>query len=154
MAVTWITIAVADLNNYLVGAQVTAVNTAALASGQTDRFTEVKLSVISRIRNKIETCLSNHLSATALTIPPSLKQCACLLIIQGLQSSIPSLKLSEDQKKLIETFESDLTAIAACKLTIEEPTDPLEPPNAQRGGPIEVVKSTTRKATRDTLSGL
>lgn len=152
--VTWTTIVVADLNNYLVGAQVNAINTAALASGQADRFTEIRNSVVSRIRNKIETCLSNRLSSTAMTIPPSLKQCACLLIIQGLQSSIPSLKLTEDQKKQIDTFESDLTAIAACKLTIEEPPDPLEPPNAQRGGPIEVVNSTTRKATRDTMSGL
>lgn len=154
MAIAWITIALADLNNYLVGAQVAAVNTAALASGQTDRFTEVKQSVINRIRNKIESCSTNRLSATPLTIPPSLKQCACLLIIQGLQSSIPSLKLSEDQKTQIETFESDLTAIAACKLTVEEATDPLEPQLAQSGGAIELAKSTTRKATRDTLSGL
>src|SRR6185503_16886752 len=98
MAVAWIIPALTDLNNYLVGAQVSAVNTAALATGagQTDRFTEARLSVCNRIRNKIESCEGNRISATALAIPPSLKMCACLLIIQALQTSIPSLKLTED----------------------------------------------------------
>lgn len=141
MPVAWITIALTDLNNYLVGAQVSAVNTAALASGQSDRFTEVMQSVVNRIRNKIESCSSNRISETALTIPPSLKACACLLIIQGLQSSIPSLKLSEDQVRLIETYESDLTAIAKCELRVEDPEDPLEPGNS-------TASSTPRFGTR------
>lgn len=154
MSVAWTTVVLADLNNYLVGAQVNAVNTAALAAGQADRFTEVQLSVVNRIRNKIESCANNRLSATLLTVPPSLKQGACLLIIQALQTSIPALKLSEDQVRLIETFESDLTAIAKCDLKVEEPTDPLDPPQVQSGGAIELASSTPRRATRDTLSGL
>lgn len=154
MPVAWITIAVTDLNNYLVAAQVGAVNTAALGSGQTDRFTEVKTSVLNRIRNKIESCANNRLSLTPLTIPPSLKACACLLIIEGLQSSIPSLKLSEDQVRQIEKYEADLTAIAKCELTVEEPTDPLDPGNAQTGGAVEVFTDNTRRFTRRTMDGL
>jgi len=154
MSVAWVTIALTDLNSYLVGAQVTAVNTAALAGGQVDRFTEARLSVVSRIRNKIESCTTNRVSATALTVPPSLKMCACLLIIQALQTSIPSLKLTDDQVRLIETFEKDLLDIASCDLKVEQPTDPLDPPNAQAGANVEVVSSTTRRATRDTLAGL
>lgn len=154
MAVAWIIPALTDLNSYLVGAQVTAVNTAALAAAQSDRFTEVRLSVCNRIRNKIESCRNNRISATALAIPPSLKMAACLLIIQGLQTSIPSLKLTEDQVRLIETIERDLTAIQKCELTVEEATDPLDPQNAQTGGSIEIASSTTRTATRAKLDGL
>lgn len=153
MAVTWITIAVADLNNYLVAAQVSAVNTAALGSGQTDRFTEVQLSVISRIRNKIESCRTNRISETALTIPPSLKACACLLIIEGLQSSIPSLKLSPDQVRQIEKYEDDLTAIAKCELTVEDPTDPLDPRNSTTSSSPS-FGARTRNFERDDQDGI
>lgn len=156
MAVAWIVPVLTDLNNYLVGAQVTAINTAALATGagQTDRFTEARLSVVQRIRMKIVSCAGNVLSATTNSIPPSLKMGACLLIIQALQTSIPSLKLTEDQVRLVESFEEDLTAVAACDLAVEEPTDPLDPPVEQTSGAVELVSSTTRRATRDTLKGL
>lgn len=154
MPVAWIQIVLADLNNYLVAAQVNAVNTAALGAGQVDRFTEVMTSVVNRIRNKIESCAGNRISLTPLTIPPSLKQCACLLIIEGLQSSIPSLRLSEDQVRQIERFQEDLDLIATCDLKVEGPTDPLEPGQVQSGAAVEVVSSSPRRATRDTLRGL
>ena len=154
MAVAWVTIVVGDLNHYLVGAQVSAVNTAALASGQTDRFARVMTDVVNRIRNKIETCVANRISATALTVPPSLRAGACLLIMEAMQASIPSLKLTEDQVRQIERYQKDLDLITKCELTVEEPTDPLEPANAQRGGAVELVSSTTRNATREKLAGL
>ena len=154
MAVAWVSIVVGDLNHYLVGAQVSAINTAALGSGQTDRFTRVMTDVINRIRNKVETCRNNRVSTTALTIPPSLRAGACLLMIQGMQSSIPSLKLTEDQQTQIERYQKDIDLIAECKLAVEEPTDPLDPQNAQAGGSIEIASSTTRLATRAKLAGL
>jgi hypothetical protein len=154
MPVAWVTIVVGDLNHYLVGAQVVAINTAALASGQTDRFTRVMTDVVNRIRNKIETCSGNQLSATPLTIPPSLRAGACLLILEGMQGSIPALKLTEDQVRQIDRYQKDLDLIAACDLTVEEPPDPLDPPNAQSGGAIEVVSNTPRQATRDKMKGL
>ena len=154
MSVAWVTLVVGDLNHYMVAAQVSAVNTAALAAGQADRFTRVMTDVVNRIRNKIETCPGNRVSATALSIPPSLRAGACLLIIQGMQTAIPSLKLTEDQKAEIDRYQKDLDLIAECKLTVEEPVDPLDPPNAQVGGNVEVASSTTRQATRTTLAGL
>jgi len=152
--VAWVTIALADLEHYLVAAQVSAINSAALGGAQTDRFTRVMTDVVNRVRLKIESCVTNHVSATALTVPPSMRGGVCLLIIAGMQASIPSLRLSEDQRKEIDTFEKDLEAIADCKLAVEAPVDPLVPGDAQRGTDVELASSTTRKATRDTLRGL
>lgn len=152
--VAWVTIAVADLEHYLVAAQVSAMNTAALGGSQTDRFTRVMTDVVNRIRSKIESCHTNHLSATPLTVPPSLRGGACLLIIAGMQSSIPSLRLTEDQRKEVETFEKDLDLVAECKLAVEEPTNPLDPKQSQQGGDVELVSSTTRLATRAKTRGL
>jgi len=154
MPVAWVPIVLEDLNNYLVGAQVAAINTAAMAAGQVDRFPRVMTDVTQRIRLKIESCVNNRISSTALTIPPSLRGGACLLIIQGMQASIPALKLTQDQKDQIETFQKDLDLIANCKLSIEIPTDPLEPGDAQVGGAIQVISSGTRITTRDRLTGL
>ena len=86
----WITISLTDLNDYLVGAQVNALNSSALASGQSDRFTRVMTDMVNRIRTKIEGCPRNFISATALTVPPELKWVACYLIIEAMQAACPT----------------------------------------------------------------
>jgi hypothetical protein len=150
----WITITLADLNDYLVGAQVTAINTAARASGQTDRFTGAMTDAVNRIRLKIASCKSNQLSATPLTVPPELKMAACYFTIESMQAAIPGLKLTDDQKKKIEVLNTDLNRIADCKDVVSKPEDPENPSEAQRGASFEKVSGETRRATRGKLSGL
>jgi hypothetical protein len=145
----WTTIALTDLNDYLVGAQVTALNSCALASGQTDRFTRVMTDMVNRIRTKIEGCPRNYLSATALTVPPELKWVACYLIIEAMQAGVPGLKLTDDQRNQITKANDQLTRIADCKEVVSTPDDPLIPPDVQRGGQTQLVTSTRRVATRN-----
>ncbi len=153
MAIDWITIVVTDLNDYLVGAQVSALRTAALAAGQADPFTAIMPDIVNRIRLKIESCKTNRVSATALTIPPELKWIACYLIIEAMQVRLPALKLTEDQKNQVKAAKDELNLIAKCDSVVSEPTDPLEPGDAQVGGAIEIASKTTRQFTRDKLSG-
>jgi hypothetical protein len=149
----WLTIQLADLNDYLVAAQVTALNSSALASGQSDRFTRIMTDMVSRIRVKIEGCPRNYLSATPLTVPPELKWVACYLIIEAMQAAVPGLKLTDDQRNQITKANDQLTRIADCKEVVSTPPDPLNPPDVQRPGQTQLVTHTkrisSRQATRD-----
>ena len=149
----WLTIELADLNDYLVGAQVTALNTAALATGQSDRFTNLMADMVNRMRVKIEGCPRNHISATPLTVPPELKWVACYLIIEAMQSAVPGLKLTDDQRNQIARANEQLTRIADCKEVVSIPNDPLTPVDVQRGGETQLLthapRAASRKQTRD-----
>ncbi len=144
----WITLSLTDLNNYLVGAQVTALNSTALASGQTDRFTAIMTDMVNRIRVKIEGCPRNHVSATPLTIPPELKWAACYLIIEAMQAAVPGLKLTDDQRNQIARANEQITRIADCKEVVSTPPDPLVPADVQRGGQTQLLTHGRRLATR------
>ena len=150
----WLTISLSDLNDYLVGAQVNALNTTALASGQSDRFTRTMTDMVNRIRTKIEGCPRNLISATALTVPPELKWVACYLIIEAMQAGVPGLKLSDDQRNQITRANEQLTRIADCKEVVSIPNDPLTPPDVQRGGQTRLVTSTDAVATRSQTRNL
>jgi hypothetical protein len=150
----WLTIQLSDLNDYLVGAQVTALNSAALASGQSDRFTRVMTDVVSRIRVQIEGCPRNRVSATPLTVPPELKRAACQLIIGAMQAGLLGLKLTDDQREQIARAEDQLARIADGKETVSLPNDPLDPPDVQRGSRAQLVTRTRRIATRRQTRGL
>ena len=153
MAVAWVTIEVADLNDYLVGAQVDAVNSAALAEGQGDRFTNVMTNAVNSVRTKIETCTRNRVSATPLSVPPSLVEHTCMIIIDALQGSIPGLALTEDQVRRINRLRDELDKVAKCDLAVEQPTDPLDPPNAQ-GNVLPSVDKKVRTYRPEDQDGL
>ena len=150
----WITISLTDLNDYLVGAQVTALNSTALAAGQSARFTRVMTDMVNRIRAAIETCPRNHVSATALTVPPELKWVACYLIIEALQSGIPGLQLTKDQLRQIASANEQLLRVANCLEAVTRPDDPLSPADVQRGGEAQLLTSARRVATREKTKGL
>lgn len=150
----WITIQLADLNDYLAAAQVNALNTAALSSGQTGRFNRLMPDMINRIRTSIESCPRNHLSATPLTVPPELKWVACCLIIEAMQSALPSVRLTDDQRVQIACAKDKLNRIAACEESVSIPNDPLNPPDVQRSGQTRLVTSTRRETRRSQTRNL
>jgi hypothetical protein len=150
----WITIAVSDLNDYLVAAQVNALRSAALGSGQSDPFTNVMQAVTNRVRAKILSCDRNQVSATSYEVPPELKTQTIWLILEAMQSRIPGLKLTDEQKTLVTKAEKDLDDVAACDFAITTPTTPLTPSGVARGNEVELVSSRTRTATPAKLAGL
>jgi hypothetical protein len=144
----WLAIQLTDLNDYLVAAQVSALNSSALATGQSDRFTQVMTDMVNRIRVKIEGCPRNHVSATPLTVPPELKWVACYLIIEAMQAAVPGLRLTDDQRAQIAKANEQLTRVADCKEVVSLPPDPLNPVDVQRGGETQLVTRTRRIASR------
>jgi hypothetical protein len=144
----WVTIQLTDLNNYLVGAQVTALNTSALASGQTDRFTQIMTDMVNRLRARIESCPRNYISAAALTVPPELKWVACYLIIEAMQAAVPALKLTDDQRNQIAKADEQLTRVSEGRDVVSIPNDPLTPVDVQRGGQTQLVTHAPRVASR------
>jgi hypothetical protein len=153
MATEWIVMTEEDLNDFLVGAQVNALRTAALATGQSDPFENIMPAIAQRIRLKIASCTRNRLSATPDSIPPELKWIAAYLIIEAMQGRIPSLRLSDDQKSQVSEARKQLDRIADCKDVVSEPVDPEESVAQQSGG-ISLVSSTERAATRTKMNGL
>jgi hypothetical protein len=149
----WIVITTANLNDYLVAEQVTAVRTAALADGQSDRFSAVMPDVAARIRNEIAACPNNRLSETANSIPPELKTIACYLILESLQASL-RIRLNEDQRRLIDDGRKYLERISKCEIAVSQPDDPEDEVDVQQPGGIEVVTYRERSCTREKFDGL
>lgn len=157
--VAWVVITASNLNAFLAAPQLAALRTAALATGQADPFTEQLPIQAGRVRDYIVSNPRNQLSATANSVPPgTCVWCLCWLMIEALQVRIPSLKLTEDQKKEIQNAKNELEkirrAIAANQFLIPQPTDPMSDPPQSFGPSAYVVSSSERLATRETLAGL
>jgi hypothetical protein len=146
----WVTITADDLRDYLVAAQVTALRTAALGSGQADPFTRTMQDRCNYVRNRISNRIS--ISATAYAVPPELRTQTCMLIIEAMQPRL-LLPLSKDQTTAIARAYDDLKIAGTKELPISTPDDALTP-EVQTAAGVEVASSITRKATRDTLAGL
>lgn len=149
----WIVITATDLADYSVGAKVDALRTAALASGQSDPFTAVMPSVVATCRNYIAGRAGTQLSATADSVPPEAKGHTCWLIIESLQARLPGLRLTDEEKRMIDRAWSWYRDVAKGVLPVSTPDDPIEAP-VQSPGRITLVSSSPRLATRETLGGL
>jgi hypothetical protein len=120
-----VTIAVADLNDYLVAAQMTALRTAALGSGQSDPFTNAMHDRCNYVRNRIAGRV--QLSATAYAVPPELKTQTCYLVIEAMQTRLPVLRLTEDQRTAVRRAYDDLAIAGTDDFPISTATDAQDP---------------------------
>lgn len=149
----WVTIAATDLDDYAVGAKVNALRTAALASGQTDPFLRVMPDVVATVRNMIASNPANVLSATADSVPPETKTHVCWLVIEALQTRLMGLKLTEEERRMIDRAWQYFRDVAKGDITVSTPGDP-QAAEVQSGQAISVVSSSGRLFTRDTMAGL
>ncbi len=153
MSVAWTVVTTTMLKDYLVAAQMTALQTAAL-SGGTDPFLTIMPDVAARIRAAVASCAKNTISETANSVPPELKWVACILIIELMQTRLPSMTLSDSQKKTAEDAKKTLAEVAKCELAVSTPTDPGGETLYQTGPPLELVSYSTRVCSRANLAGL
>lgn len=147
----WITLQQSDLAAYASSPQYAAITAGLLVPGQTGRFAAVMADVCSDIRAALR--INYQTSALANSIPGQAKKCACYLIIEALQASISTLKLTDDQKELIKKQMEWLAAVKAGTEAIDLPSNPsTDAVQLPRG--VEVASSTCRLATRETMRGL
>lgn len=145
----WIVITAAHLDDYLVAAQVDALQSAALASGQSDPFTNVMHDRANYVRNRISQRIT--VSETSYAVPPELKSQTCWLIIEAMQNRL-GLALEEDQRNMVRRAYSDLDIAGTEKLPISTPDDATTP-TVQSGGGVAIVSKRSRSATGAKLDG-
>lgn len=150
---TWIVPTVADLKHYLAAAGVAAYQDAALGVGQADPFTEHMPSIVAKVRAYIKACHSNVLSEMANSIPLSLKNITCLLIVEAMEGRLPGVNLTERQQKAIERGMEELKMVAKCEMPITTPDDPMED-NTQTGPNALVISHTCLTTKRCQTAGL
>lgn len=151
---TWVVINSADLDDYCVGAQTSALRTAALSTGQADRFQKTMVDIANRIRAEVQANPANHISATDNAIPPELKEIACRLILEAMQSGIPGLAMSDDQVRLCNDGREYLRRISERKIAISMPDDPLPNRTVQSSGNSQLIHTGHQHFTHHTLKGL
>lgn len=148
---SWITITKAHLADYLVGAQLEALSSAALAEGQSDPFAPAMQDRCNYIRNRLSgRC---QVSLTPYAVPPELKGQACMLIVEAMQGRL-LLDLTEDQKTMIRRAYSDLDLAGTTEFPVSTPDDPTTSAVQKGEGGIRVVRKPSRRVTRSTMQGL
>lgn len=152
---TWIVIVRSDLDDYLVGAGMDALSSAALSPGQTDPFDRIMPDVAARIRAEVRGCKSNRVSTLPSSVPPDLKSHACALIVEQMQTRLSiGVPLNEDQKRAADKAEKYLARVSRCEVPIAQPTDPESSNTVQSGATVQTVQDGNSGNSREDLSRL
>lgn len=150
----WITISAEDLNDYQVAAYINAARTAALEAGQADPFDVVMPDIVNSVRDEVRACPRNRVSATPLSVPPSLRSQTIYLIIEAMQGRLPGFALDDGIKTLVKDAKERLKRISLCEMPIDQPDDPLAVDDVQRGGLVETVQAGNSGNSREELNRL
>lgn len=144
------------MQNVCMNALLNAHRTSALAPGQPDPMTAAIADAVAEVRAAVETCQRNLASVDTTTVPPGLHRAACWIALAYLAKRITVIKLTQDQKDEIGDAKKMLERVSDCKLAVAKPSDPLSPPDVQRGGGAVVVAADpcVRTTTREQMTGL
>jgi hypothetical protein len=134
----WVTITADNLAEYQAGKIILAARTKALNTGQPDPFLAVMPDVIKQMRDDIAENPLNAISATANTIPPSLRQVAILLTIEAMQARLPGVEIQDELATLISDAKKRMLRIANGK-PVEQPTDPESPRTVESSSPTAAI---------------
>lgn len=116
----WITLSINDVKTRLAGAEVEALQEAALAVGQADPLPEIIRQAIIEVRGYVAACRENTLGAGD-TIPEELKSAALDLIRHRVCTRLPVQLLTEERKEEYRNALTLLRDAAACRFTLEQP---------------------------------
>ncbi len=149
---SWITLTTADLEDYLVAAQVTALREEALGAGQTDPFADILAGVVAKVRAAIASHSTNDLDADKATYPAELKGDVAMLVAESMLGRL-GIALTEDQVRQVKRADEILLQIAIGKRKVSTPPNPITPP-VQSGDGLQVVARQSRQPSTSDLSGL
>lgn len=114
----WTPITPESIGFYLSPIQLTAL------SQLGDPLPPIISDIIAWVRSEIHTNPKNVLNNDPTLLPLSLKTATCHLVIEALQSRIPTLKLTEDQVRNAHNARLHLKRVANAQVAITPP-----PPN-------------------------
>ncbi len=145
----WISITTDTLKEAKVAALIEACDSAALGDGQSNRSAGLIQGVINEVRNAVASCTTNRVESDTTKVPESLRDLTVDLIIARLKGAV-EIQLTQDERENLSYRRSQLKAVAACDLVVDQPTTAVEP---------EVESGTnspsfgTRGGTRETDPG-
>jgi hypothetical protein len=150
----WTTITEAYVLTKLTGAELTALKTAALATGQDNPLPEVITQVVAEVRGYVAGCANNMLGEGE-TVPSELLGAALARIRFELAGRLPvATLLTEDRRTANTNAITLLRDVMRCDFKIIPPETAADADEQAAGGAAEVISTTTRRATRDKLDGL
>lgn len=148
---SWITLSVTDVKAKLAGAELTALQTAALASGQSDPVVEIIAEVTNEVRGYVAACARNTLGAGA-TIPDKLKSAALAMIRYRSATRLPVKSfLTADRVSENEAAVRLMEQVAKCMFAIEEPTTASDEVIAM---PSPSICGNSKTITRQSTDGM
>ena len=151
---SWITLTETDLKGLLAGAEYTAIQTAALATGQADPVPQAVIDAIELTRSKVAGCLNNYLGdETQGEVIPKECRNACLNLARYFACSrVPAGLINAERRKEYDDAQKYLDQIAACQVRIELP---LTVTTQKISGPaMQLVISTRERASRCQTQGI
>jgi hypothetical protein len=149
---SWIPLTETEVITKLSGPEISAMKTAALQAAQVNPLPGIISQVILEIRGYVAACQRNQLG-DGETIPDELQGAAISRIRFELATRLPVASLlTEDRRTANANALTLMRDAAACRFLIVQPATAAAD---QAAGPaVQLVSSTTRKATREKLSGL
>lgn len=147
----WIKIFPEDLEEALNKPQLDTLKAEAFKSRKRDISVDIIATVIARIRVEIATSGLNALDADHSKIPPELKDCALRLAVESLHLRVPSIEISDMQKKHADIARETLARIARGELVVSRPLDGVKTARPRCG---VSAASATRNASRKTMEGI
>ena len=149
----WIVITQANLQQYVVDAQLRALLTSALGSDQAAPLQATIQDRCNYVLNRIKGRVL--VSATPFAVPPELVTDAALLIFESLNVRLSlGIQLTEDQVRMIRQAYRDLDIAGTREMPIDLPDDPVTPIVMQTGASISIVKKPQRVDSRKDWRGL
>jgi len=122
---SWLTLAESDVKQRLSATEFDAVKASALATGLTNAITEALTEITNEVRGYVAACNANQLE-TGAKIPPECLSAARDRLAYVLSLRLPTaLPLNDHRVEANKAAIEFLKDVAACKVGVEEPTNPV-----------------------------
>jgi phage gp36-like protein len=130
----WIAITESDVKTRLAGAELSALQTAALASGQSDPLPELIAQVVDEVRGYI--AAGGFTLGEGTVVPQKLKSATLAIIRYRVATRLPAKSfLNEDRVREYQDAIRLLEQVARGQFVVEEPTTPEDEPQGGGGSP-------------------
>lgn len=151
---SWRAITEADVLTQISGDELAAVRAAALQALQADPLAPTITQVTKEVRGFVAGCSRNVLDADGAKIPDELIGFAVAMIVPRLMARVAGLSIDKDEVR--RGAQKDALAVmgkvASCDFAIEQTDTPTTA--VVNTGSVQVISSTTRRATRAKMEGL
>lgn len=145
----WINITEAYVQTRLTGAEVTALKTVALASGQTDPLPEIVEQVVDEVRGHV--AAGGNTLGSASTIPEKLLSAALAIIRFRLTTRLPKFTSDDNRRREYEDAVRLMERVADGKFRVEEP---IVEDTEESSGPSPSTSKPDRHFSRDEQEGI